>query len=344
MVFTNIALHAPDQLRQRVAWSLSQVYVVGVGGVEEARDEVEVWLKFYDIFVEHAFGNLRDVLRAISFSPVMAVYLTYLGSRQFDGVDQYPDENYAREFMQLFTIGLRELRDDQRRATGVFFRTYDNDDIATHARAWTGFDVAPLRSNVEAKRAANYVDDLRVHADRRDPFPKRDLYGGYIGDRRPRCADLDPLGAGSLFVKHSNTPPFFARHLIQRMVTSNPSPRYVAAVADAFRSGAYDGRTYSGAYGDIGAAVAAALSDREARSATILADPTHGRLREPLLKVLHFARAMELSPTGGREVSLEGMDQKIGQMAHEAPSVFSYYLPDYSPQGAVGDRGLVAPE
>ena len=97
-------------------------------------------------------------------------------------------------------------------------------------------------------------------------------------------------------------------------------------------------------YGDIGAAVAAALSDREARSATILADPTHGRLREPLLKVLHFARAMELSPAGGREVSLEGMDQKIGQMAHEAPSVFSYYLPDYSPQGAVGDRGLVAPE
>ena len=144
--------------------------------------------------------------------------------------------------------------------------------------------------------------------------------------------------------EHSNTPPFFARHLIQRTVTSNPSPRYVAAVADAFRSGAYDGRTYSGAYGDIGAAVAAALSDREARSATILADPTHGRLREPLLKVLHFARAMELSPTGGREVSLEGMDQKIGQMAHEAPSVFSYYLPDYSPQGAVGDRGLVAPE
>ncbi|KAH8056390.1 hypothetical protein JL721_9990 [Aureococcus anophagefferens] len=582
---------------------------------------------------------------ASAFSPVMAVYLTYLGSRQFDGVDQYPDENYAREFMQLFTIGLRELRDDQRddgAPTG--YETYDNDDIATHARAWTGFDVAPLRSNVEAKRAANYVDDLRVHADRRDPFPKRDLYGGYIGDRRPRCADLDPLGgvfvrqgrrerrhaaplsnrtlyaalcaetdgacafprpwrsrrkstarsrpprrpgrgpalggavyesrrpraspsrstsgvratdalgralcadraapawraagatideespcatkvqvhktgavnlvhdpasddafladsdrlfrvawagahptadggcggctargvtcvcdteataaaafdgipawddalatlhvgspvgdpathegyalygevdgvaayvklascpgwcesssqpdevtcamsacmechfcgvlsglaldeeavfsltdevgtaihlknvvetvdvAGGLYA-FRNAPHFvpfglagaedLGRRGGPRMVTSNPSPRYVAAVADAFRSGAYDGRTCSGAYGDIGAAVAAALSDREARSATILADPTHGRLREPLLKVLHFARAMELSPTGGREVSLEGMDQKIGQMAHEAPSVFSYYLPDYSPQGAVGDRGLVAPE
>ena len=115
--------------------------------------------------------------------------------------------------------------------------------------------------------------------------------------------------------EHSNTAPFTCKLLIQRLVTSNPSPRYVAAVVEAFRTGTYDGTTYSGVYGDLGATLAAILLDREARSSALLADPTHGRLREPLLKVVSLMRAMDFSSKGGREVELEGLTAKIGQMA-----------------------------
>merc|ERR1719261_2422226 len=168
MVFTNIALDAEDQLRQRMAWALSHIYVVAVDGVGEANEEIEVWLKYYDIFVEHAFGNLRDVLRDVASSPMMAVYLTFLGSEQYQGGDAFPDENFAREFLQLFTIGLREMRDD---GTFTGYETYDGDDILTGARAWTGFDVPKLRGGVEAFRNENFINDLDLVASRRDPFP-----------------------------------------------------------------------------------------------------------------------------------------------------------------------------
>jgi len=142
---------------------------------------------------------------------------------------------------------------------------------------------------------------------------------------------------------HPNVPPFLATRLIQRFTTSNPSPRYVGAVAAAFSSGAYGGRVYSGSYGDLAAALAAVLLDREARAPTLDADGAHGKLREPLLKVVHFLRAMEYA-SDGREVELYEMSDAVGQAAHASPSVFSFFLPEYQPSGAVADAALVAPE
>lgn len=144
---------------------------------------------------------------------------------------------------------------------------------------------------------------------------------------------------------HSNTAPFISHLLIQRFTLSNPSPRYVQTVAEAFRTGSYNGHRYSGKYGDLAATLAAVLLDREARDSVLDADPGHGKLREPLLKVLHLMRAMEYTTTNGRaEVELNSMSGKIGQQYTESPTVFNFYLPDYQPMGIVAQKGLVAPE
>jgi cullin-associated NEDD8-dissociated protein 1 len=146
--------------------------------------------------------------------------------------------------------------------------------------------------------------------------------------------------------EHPNTAPFLAHRLIQRFVSSNPSPRYVAAVAHAFRAGEYPaaGREFSGNYGDMGATIAAVLLDREARAATLDVDPQHGKLREPLLKVIHLMRAMEYKPHRGRELVLSQMEEKVGMAPFMSPSVFNFYQPDYGPQGPLSASGLVSPE
>ena len=117
------------------------------------------------------------------------------------------------------------------------------------------------------------------------------------------------------------------------MTTSNPSPRYVRTVVEAFRTGTYDGVTYSGKYGCLAATTAAILMDREARSPEVMMDPHHGLLREPILKVLHFMRAMGFASKGGRDVTLRDMHLKIGMAPYTSPTVFNYYLPDYKPLG-----------
>ena len=145
-------------------------------------------------------------------------------------------------------------------------------------------------------------------------------------------------------VEHANTAPFIAKRLIQRLVTSNPSPRYVKSVATAFTEGAYGSRTYTGRYGDMAATFSAILLDPEARSSVLDLDPTHGQLREPLLKVMHLLRAMEFRSEHERDIELSALEDKIGQMAFASPSVFSYFLPEFAPDGPVQRRGLVAPE
>ena len=163
----------------------------------------------------------------------------------------------------------------------------------------------------------------------------------------PRDAEYETDALLEDLFRHQNTAPFIARHLIQRLVTSNPSPRYVEAVGQAFSTGAYGDRTYLGEYGDLGAAVAAVLLDPEARSVTLDADPTHGKLREPILKIIHFMRAMDYTARPGIEARLGGstpLIDIIGQEPGNVPSVFNFYLPDYRPPGAVGDMELYSPE
>jgi cullin-associated NEDD8-dissociated protein 1 len=144
---------------------------------------------------------------------------------------------------------------------------------------------------------------------------------------------------------HPNVAPFVAKSLIQRFVTSNPSPRYIEQVAIAFSKGSYNGRDFSLRYGDLGAAVAATLLDSEARSLVLAADPNHGQVREPLLRILHFLRTMEFEPRNDREVELNrDLILKIGQGVYRSPTVFSFFRLDYSPKGPISSAGLFSPE
>ena len=164
------------------------------------------------------------------------------------------------------------------------------------------------------------------------------------GDHLLAAAEHETAALINHLAEHDNTPPFVAYRMIQRMVTSNPSPRYVKSVATAFTTGKHRGKMYSGVYGCMAATVAAVLLDQEARSFVIDNDKGHGQLREPLLKVLHAIRALEFKPTNGMELVLDDMHDKIGQMAYMSPGVFNFYRPEFTPSGPIEAAGLVAPE
>ncbi|CAK0794593.1 unnamed protein product [Prorocentrum cordatum] len=195
-VWLNLALHATDQLRQRVAWALSQIFVIGssLGGHDYF---TEMWTNYYDIFVRHAFGNYRDVLREVTFAPLMGEYLTYAGSFAFDDSLSYADENYAREVMQLFTIGVAKVVKDGRVVVndkGEDVPTYTNENIINFARVFTGFvRWNDMRMNIELATegsTANYIDPMKIRGRPHDIYPKPDLYSGYLGDGYPVCSSM----------------------------------------------------------------------------------------------------------------------------------------------------------
>eukprot|EP00913_Durusdinium_trenchii_P018103 g17011.t1 len=188
------ALYAEDQLRQRTAWALSQIFVLAVvGGSFEGR--TEMWLNYYDIFIRNAFGTYRDILREVTYNPIMGDYLTFKRNRAFDESNNYPDENFAREIMQLFSIGLWKLNPDGTRkkdASGLDIPTYTNEHIMNFARVFTGFDEQADRDNVEYVQNHNFIDPMRVNARWHDVYPKPDLDGNFLGDGYPLCSDLPP--------------------------------------------------------------------------------------------------------------------------------------------------------
>ena len=198
--FHYAVLQRDDQLRQRVAWALNQILCISPFSISGS-GENEIFISYYDIFVRHAFGNYLDILKEVSYSPMMAEMLSFLGSRstqdtfERDDILVFPDENFAREIMQLFTIGLVKLNPDGtivvEEGTENAIENYDNEDIITGARVWTAFERQSLRGNIEpATFWLNRIDPMRVTARYRDRFPKMNLYGGYIGDGYPVCVDL----------------------------------------------------------------------------------------------------------------------------------------------------------
>ena len=218
-VWWNVILKSPDQLRQRMAWALSQIFVIN----SDVDGQVfEMYASYYDIFVRHAFGSFRDVVKEVSYSPAMAIFLTYLDNRSLlfqlnRGRLAYPDENMAREIMQLFTLGLYQLNLDGTRvkgASGAALPTYTNENIFEFAKVWTGFQRANGRGNIENRdgpESRNNLDPMIIRTDRRDPFPKLNLYGGYLGDRYPLCEDFPAkqflrLGATYRYLGNSFTP------------------------------------------------------------------------------------------------------------------------------------------
>ena len=351
MVWYKAAIDAPDQLRQRVAWALSQYFVVAELGNNQPQ-AVERWLNYYDIFTRHAFGNFRDILDEVTWSPHMGYYLSHIENRKANpSQGTYPDENYAREVMQLFTIGLWELNEDGTRkldANGEAIPTYDNDDIFEFAKVFTGMRRPQSRgpnTNIE-ELSNNYIDPMRVQQNWHDFTAKTLLDGTTLGPFNQNANGVrnDVGGLLDHLFDHSNMPPFFARFIIQRFTVSNPSPAYIQAVAQAFKTGFYNG-SGSGDRGCMEATIKAVLLHPEARSASLAYDPMYGKLREPLIRLIHVARAFGL--TSNRTYGwfyFKNLHDTILQAPYESPSVFNFYRPDYAPNGVIADAALNAPE
>lgn len=329
---------AEDQLRQRVAYALSQIFVVS--------DTVNALLlpayatsNYYDMLLANAFGNYRDLLRDVTLHPSMGVYLSHLNNAKSDPeAGTFPDENYAREVMQLFSIGLFELNTDGSEridANGRPIPTYDNSDIGEFAKVFTGLSYGGDNRRFGSQRL-NYREPMAMFDAFHDTTEKRLLNGVVLPAGQDGLTDIE-MAVDNLF-HHENTPPFIGRQLIQRLVTSNPSPAYIGRVSAAFIDNG------EGVRGDLKAVLRAILLDPEALAAPS-PERDFGKLREPLLRYVAMLRQLSVRSPDGFYANLGTVVQeRIGQHPLSAPSVFNFYLPDHAPIGAINEAGLVAPE
>ncbi|MEM7327225.1 MAG: DUF1800 domain-containing protein [Pseudomonadota bacterium] len=348
------AVRADDQLRQRVAFALSQILVIS-GREPEALFEVpETIAQYQDVLVRNAFGNYRDLLEDVTYSPAMGDYLTYFQNAKADpDTAQMPDENYAREIMQLFSIGLVELEMDGDLVlqNGQSVETYTNDDVTELAKVFTGlsfkggrffFDFPTLPSDATYSPMQAYDE---WHSEQAKTFLGTTIPAGTSAEESIDIA-LDTL------VNHPNTPPFISRQLIQRLVTSNPEPDYIERVATAFANGAYtlpngvvvgDGRR-----GDLSATVAAILFDADAVNPNNRNDAQFGKVREPILRFTHWARtfsANSVTPVNTFPLWNTSDGSALAQAPYKSPSVFNFYRPGYvAPGTETGSVGLTMPE
>ena len=347
--FWKQAVTGPDQLRQRLAYALSQIMVISMvdGTVGDNPRAVAAYL---DLLGEKGFGTYRALLESVSRHPMMGVYLSHLRNQKADAATgRVPDENYAREVMQLFSIGLVELNEDGSLRTGTggaALETYSPADISGLARVFTGWSYACpdwLANNCFFSGTNNGNTDLdrtfkpmlgypQYHSSESKVFLGTTVAAqGTADPTASLTAALDRLNS------HPNVGPFIGRQLIQRFVTSNPSPAYVSAVARAFADNG------SGLRGDLKAVVKAVLMNPEARRL----NDSSGKVREPVLRLAAFLRAFpHVSDTGAYKVgSTDNPGTQLGQSPLRSPSVFNFYRPGFVPPGTqTAARGLVAPE
>ena len=340
-------MSATDVLRKRVGYALSQIMVISMEGLASGGGSNTLLAAgFVDVLEAGAFGNFRKLLEDVSLNPAMGYYLSHRGNRkaEYPNGDTtqppllVPDENYAREVMQLFTIGLVELNADgsvKLDANGRPIETYTEEDVRGLARVFTGWDWWP-RSEPDWQRKPMLHIATR-HAPEAKQFLGVAIAAGTDGPTSLRIA-LDAL------FNHANTGPFIAKQLIQRLVTSNPSPAYVTRVAARFADNG------QGVRGDMKAVLEAILRDIEARAPSNITQPasTWGKLREPVLRYTTFARAFGVSNPSGeiwRVGALTDPAAGLGQSPLRSPSVFNFYRPGYVPPNtAIARANLVAPE
>jgi uncharacterized protein (DUF1800 family) len=351
-----IGVRGEDQLRQRVAFALSQFFVISevsdnVGYSQQAISD------YYDTLAVHGLGNYRTLLEEVTLHPLMGRYLGMLQNEKADPRNNSePDENFAREVMQLFSIGLVELNIDgtpRLDANGNTIPTYDNARITNLARTLTGWTFS------NATNWWNWEDDVQLpglinnmrpwtesQVERYHDKNAKTLLGGTtVPAGGTAAADLR-IALDNLH-NHPNVGPFLARHLIQRLVTSNPSPGYVRRVAERFNNNG------SGVRGDMRAVVRAVLMDTEARSAATAQQYGYGKVKEPMLRFAAVLRAFNaegqaVATAGGATtrglLRNRGIGIDMAQSVMGSPSVFNFYRPNYQPTGDLRQRGLVAPE
>ncbi|MCU0317379.1 MAG: DUF1800 domain-containing protein [Fimbriimonadaceae bacterium] len=339
----------PDPLRQRVAYSLLQIFVISQQ-VDALSLNSEGVAHYYDRLLDGAFGNFKDLIRDVTLHPCMGVYLSHRGNRKGDpSINRFPDENFARELMQLFTIGLYQLNQDGSRVldgNGNPIPTYTNSDITEYARIFTGYQFGGPQNNSFYWAGENYIHPMKLWDREHDLNPKRLLDGSWTPQRtfNPNAtdtgaaahADLE-LALDSLF-NHPNVGPFIGHLLIQRLVTSNPSPAYISRVAGAFNNNG------QGVRGDMKAVIKAILLDEEARSYFATTSATSGKKREPYLTLFNLAKAFDARPPSGNWESATYLYNWMLQEPFDSPSVFNFYLPAYRPPGPMIQQGLTGPE
>lgn len=346
----NQLMTGPDAVRKRMALALSEFFVVSLTGLDFAWRS-HAMAHYWDTLVQHALGNFRQLLEEVSLNPAMGHYLNTKGNQKENTVTgRIPDENYAREVMQLFTIGLVQLNPDGTEKigpNGQTLETYTQSDVTQLARVFTGYGF-DQRQNVtvtfdaESQRkvgnthfarlrmalTANRHSDLEVH-----------FLGTTIAAKTPGEVALKKA-LDTLF-QHPNVGPFFGKQMIQRLVTSNPSPAYVERVAAAFADNG------EGVRGDLRAVFSAILLDDEARGPAGLSDPRFGHLREPMLRLVQWGRTFGVTSAQGswKMGDLSNPATQLGQSPLRSPSVFNFFRPGYVPPATqVASGGSVAPE
>lgn len=348
--FWQQSLTANDQLRQRVKYALSQIFVIS-GTNPAVQNMPRGEANYYDLLGADAFGNFRKLLEDVTLNPMMGQFLSMLGNDKGNATTN-PDENYAREIMQLFTIGLYQLNPDgtQKLVNGQPIPTYSNNDVMGLAKVFTGWswnvpnnDTEAVWSNCCAWVGQGHGEDLlpmQSFASHHSTEEKQ-----FLGGTIPVQSTPNPKGdlniALDLLFAQPNMPPFFCRQLIQHLVTSNPSPAYVGRVSAIFKDNG------KGVRGDMQAVITAILLDPEARDLVYNSNPEYGKVRESLLRYTEWARAFSAqSKTGSYWLgSTEDPIWGLGEMPLRSPTVFNWFTPGYVPPGtSIEKAGLVAPE
>ena len=340
--------YGDDQLRQRVAFALSQIFVVSEVSDTLFNDAQGV-ASYHDMLAELSFANFRDLLQAVTLHPIMGEYLSMIRNEKANTAQNIrPDENYARELMQLFSIGLVMLNPDgsvQLDNQGQPIATYTQEIVKSFARVFTGWTYS---------NATYWGYDGWLTGNMTEPMMSFELYHDtdekllFNNEILPsgQSAQQDLEDALDNIFNHPNVAPFISKQLIQKLVTSNPSPDYVARISSIFTDNG------NGVRGDLAAVVNAILLDTEARTGQLDSPDTFGKIKEPLLKFTALIRAFDVIGTqpindSGAEVeTLRFFLPSIasGQKPYGSPSVFNFFRPEHSPPGAIRNAGLLAPE
>lgn len=329
------AISAPDQLRQRVAFALSEILVVSANGAGLDGEPIAL-STYYDLLINDSFGNFRQILQDVTLNPAMGAYLNML---QNDRVDpdsgEHPNENYAREIMQLFSIGLYRLNFDGSLtldANGFPIPTYNQTAVSGLAAVFTGWTFNGATDFYNGPE--DYRNPMQVWPDHHQAEGKIILDNTIVPADQPPAQDLQQ-SLDKIF-QHPNVGPFICRQLIQRLVTSNPSPGYIYRVASVFNNNG------QGVRGDMRAVIRAILMDYDARGTTKTGLGS-GKQREPLIRLTNLLRTFHAFTNSGAFYVWLDQDS-FGEVPLQSPTVFNFFTPDYSVPGAIAQNGLRSPE
>ncbi len=352
-VWWESAMTGNDLLRDRVALALSEIFVVSEKS--SLFDYAEGQVDYYEMLYNNAFGNFRDLLYDVTVHPTMGFYLSHANNPKSNPtLNRYPDENYAREIMQLFTIGLYELNNDGSRKTtaaGDFIPTYDSEDVREFAKVFTGLAGADWSRHAyeagatawgpfnfgEGIWATDLTQPLIMYEGWHEQGAKYLLNGQVVPSGQTGMQDVN--NAIDNLYNHPNVGPFIGYKLIQRLVKSNPTPEYIERVSNIFNDNG------QGIRGDMQAVIRAILMDSEARDCSWLPVSHHGMLKEPIVRYTHACRAFNAYNSFGRFYnSAWNFNRLQEQHPLASPSVFNFFQPDYQPIGDIADLSLFAPE